>query len=181
MPSVFQLHVVAGGHPRRRCPWFPKLYTTSRARTRASSGNVRTPRGPALNANCRRGNGSDVLRPTPTYRKPKPAPGRCRGCGTRLRIAAGLRECEVCSGVKARLMEASRSGGTSAHQARVVSKRVGLMEFFANSVTVDVSSAAPEMLRAVVACLDASTEEEPLGREPESDLHTVSEGCDEDQ
>ena len=66
-------------------------------------------------------------------------------------------------------------------RTRVVSKRAGLMEVGADSVTVDETSAATEMLRAVMACIDAGTEEEPLGTEPESDPHTVSEGCDEDQ
>ncbi|MBN2560430.1 MAG: NAD-binding protein, partial [Phycisphaerae bacterium] len=66
-------------------------------------------------------------------------------------------------------------------RTRVVSKRAGLMEIGANSVTVDETSAAAEMLRAVVACIDAGPEEAPLGVEPESELHTVSENCDEDQ
>jgi CPA2 family monovalent cation:H+ antiporter-2 len=66
-------------------------------------------------------------------------------------------------------------------RTRVVSRRAGLMEAGANSVTVDETSAAAEMLRAVMACIDAGPEEAPLGTEPESDLHTVSEGCDEDQ
>ena len=55
------------------------------------------------------------------------------------------------------------------------------MEAGAASVTVDETSAATEMLRAVMACIEARTAEEPPGTEPESDLHTVSEGCDEDQ
>ncbi len=68
-----------------------------------------------------------------------------------------------------------------AARTRVVSKRAGLTEVGADSVTVDETSAAAEMLRAVMACLDAGTEEELMGTEPESDLHAVSEGCDEDQ
>jgi CPA2 family monovalent cation:H+ antiporter-2 len=66
-------------------------------------------------------------------------------------------------------------------RTRVVSKKEDLMEAGADSVTVDETSAATEMLRAVMACVDAGTEEEPLGTELESDLHTASEGCDEDQ
>ncbi|MHC4091575.1 MAG: cation:proton antiporter domain-containing protein [Planctomycetota bacterium] len=66
-------------------------------------------------------------------------------------------------------------------RTRVVSKRVGLVEVGANSVTVDETSAAAEMLRAVMACIDAGAEEEPLGTEPESDVHSVSESCDEDE
>ena len=53
-----------------------------------------------------------------------------------------------------------------AARTRVVSKRAGLMEVGADSVTVDETSAASEMLRAVMACLDASTEEEPPHGEP---------------
>ena len=68
-----------------------------------------------------------------------------------------------------------------AARTRVVSKRAGLMEVGANSVTVDETSAATEMLRAVMACLDADAEEEPLPKERESNRHTVSEGGDEDQ
>ncbi|MCH9033084.1 MAG: NAD-binding protein, partial [Planctomycetes bacterium] len=68
-----------------------------------------------------------------------------------------------------------------AARTRVVSKRAGLMEVGADSVTVDETSAAAEMLRAVMARINAGTEQEPLGTEPESDRHTVSEGCDEDQ
>ncbi len=66
-------------------------------------------------------------------------------------------------------------------RTRVVSRRAGLIEVGANSVTVDETSAAAEMLRAVMACIDAGPEEAPLGVEPESELHTVSENCDEDQ
>ncbi len=66
-------------------------------------------------------------------------------------------------------------------RTRVVSKRVGLMKVGADSVTVDETSAAAEMLRAVMACVDAETEQDPQGAEPESDPHAVSEGCDEDQ
>ncbi len=52
-----------------------------------------------------------------------------------------------------------------AARTRVVSKRVGLIEVGANSVTVDESSAASEMLRAVMACIDATTGEElPHGK-----------------
>jgi hypothetical protein len=58
---------------------------------------------------------------------------------------------------------------------------VGLVEVGANSVTVDETSAAAEMLRAVMACIDAGAEEEPLGTEPESDVHSVSESCDGDE
>ncbi len=68
-----------------------------------------------------------------------------------------------------------------AARTRVVSKRAGLIEVGADSVTVDETSAAAQMLRAVMACLNAGTEEEPLGTGPESDLHAVSESCDEDQ
>ena len=68
-----------------------------------------------------------------------------------------------------------------AARTRVVSKRAGLREVGADSVTVDETSAAAQMLRAVMVCINAATEEEPLGTEPETDLHTVSEGCDEDQ
>ncbi|MFQ5591190.1 MAG: NAD-binding protein, partial [Phycisphaerae bacterium] len=68
-----------------------------------------------------------------------------------------------------------------AARTRVVSRRVGLMEVGADSVTVDETSAAAEMLRVVMACLDAGTEEEMLSTDPESDLHTLSERCDEDQ
>ncbi len=68
-----------------------------------------------------------------------------------------------------------------AARTRVVSKRAGLMEVGANSVTVDETSAAAEMLRAVMACIDAGTGDQPLSTEPESDLHAVSEGCDEEQ
>jgi CPA2 family monovalent cation:H+ antiporter-2 len=66
-------------------------------------------------------------------------------------------------------------------RTRVVSRRAGLMEVGANSVTVDETSAAAEMLRAVMACVDADAEEEPLGTEPESDPHAVSENFDEDK
>ena len=66
-------------------------------------------------------------------------------------------------------------------RTRVVSRREDLMEAGADSVTVDETSAATEMLRAVMACIEARTAEEPPGTELESDLHTVSEGCDEDQ
>lgn len=68
-----------------------------------------------------------------------------------------------------------------AARTRVVSKRADLMEVGADSVTVDETSAAGEMLRAVMACIDAGAEQEPLRTEPESDLHTVSEDCEEDQ
>jgi len=60
-------------------------------------------------------------------------------------------------------------------RTRVLSKRVGLIEVGANSVTVDETSAAADMLRAVMACIDARAEEEPQGTGPESDLHAVSE------
>jgi CPA2 family monovalent cation:H+ antiporter-2 len=66
-------------------------------------------------------------------------------------------------------------------RTRVVSKREDLTEAGANSVTVDETTAAAEMLRAVMACIEAGTEEEPLGTEPESDPHAVSENCDEDK
>ncbi len=68
-----------------------------------------------------------------------------------------------------------------AARTRVVSKRAGLIEVGADSVTVDETSAASAMLRAVMARLDASTDEEPLGTESESDLDAVSEGFDEDE
>ena len=68
-----------------------------------------------------------------------------------------------------------------AARTRVLSKRAGLMEVGADSVTVDETSAAAEMLRVVMARINAGTEQEPLGTEPESDRHTVSEGRDEDQ
>ena len=68
-----------------------------------------------------------------------------------------------------------------AARTRVVSKRAGLMEVGADSVTVDETSAAAEMLRVVMARINAGTEQEPLGAEPESDRHTVSENCDEDE
>ncbi|MCH9001995.1 MAG: cation:proton antiporter, partial [Planctomycetes bacterium] len=68
-----------------------------------------------------------------------------------------------------------------AARTRVVSKRAGLMEVGADSVTVDETSAAAEMLRVVMARINAGTEQEPLGTEPESDRHTVSENCDEDE
>ena len=68
-----------------------------------------------------------------------------------------------------------------AARTRVVSKKAGLMEVGADSVTVDEMSAALTMLRAVMACIEAGANEEPLGTEPESDANTVSEGCDEDQ
>ena len=58
-------------------------------------------------------------------------------------------------------------------RTRVVSKRAGLIEVGANSVTVDENSAASEMLRAVMDCIDEGTEEERLTKEPESDLHTA--------
>ncbi len=56
-----------------------------------------------------------------------------------------------------------------AARTRVVSKRAGLVEVGADSVTVDETSAATEMLRAVMACLEAGAEEGPLGTESESD------------
>ena len=68
-----------------------------------------------------------------------------------------------------------------AARTRVLSKRADLMEVGADSVTVDETSAAAEMLRVVMARINAGTEQEPLGTEPESDRHTVSEGRDEDQ
>ncbi len=68
-----------------------------------------------------------------------------------------------------------------AARTRVVSKRAGLTEAGADSVTVDETSAAAEMLRAVMACIDAGAEEEVPGTEPESDRHAVSEGGDEDR
>ena len=68
-----------------------------------------------------------------------------------------------------------------AARTRVVSKRSGLMEIGADSVTVDETSAATEMLRAVMACIDVGAEEKPPGTKPESDLHAVSENCDEEQ
>ena len=64
-----------------------------------------------------------------------------------------------------------------AARTRVVSKRAGLMEVGANSVTVDETSAAAEMLRAVMACLDAGKGDQPLSTEPESDLRAKSESC----
>ncbi|MFQ5494671.1 MAG: cation:proton antiporter [Phycisphaerae bacterium] len=59
-----------------------------------------------------------------------------------------------------------------AARTRVVSKREGLIEVGADSVTVDETSAAAEMLRAVMARIRAGTEEEPPGTEPESDCGT---------
>ena len=67
-----------------------------------------------------------------------------------------------------------------AARARVVSKRGGLREVGADSVTVDETSAATDMLRAVMDCIDADEGEGPLARRPEADLHTVPDGYDED-
>ncbi len=66
-----------------------------------------------------------------------------------------------------------------AARTRVVSERVRLMEAGADSVTVDETSAAAEMLRAVMARIEEGTKKEPPGPEPESDPHAVSENCDE--
>ena len=53
-----------------------------------------------------------------------------------------------------------------AARTRVVSKRAGLIEVGSNSVTVDETSAAAEMLRAVMACIDATSREELPHRDP---------------
>lgn len=68
-----------------------------------------------------------------------------------------------------------------AARTRVVSKQAGLMEVGADSVTVDETCAADEMLRAVMACVDVGLEGEPAGTEPEPDQHAVSKGRDKDQ
>ena len=68
-----------------------------------------------------------------------------------------------------------------AARTRVVSKRAGLMEVGADSVTVDETSAAAEMLHAVMARIDAGTEQQPPGTKPQSKQHAVTETRDEDQ
>ncbi len=68
-----------------------------------------------------------------------------------------------------------------AARTRVVSKQVGLIEVGADSVTVDETSAAAEMLRAVMECLDSGTGGQAPGTTRKVDLNTVSENCDEDE
>ena len=61
-----------------------------------------------------------------------------------------------------------------AARTRVVNKRAGLMEVGADSVTVDETSAATEMLRAVMARIEVGKERAAPVTKPESGLHTVS-------
>ncbi len=68
-----------------------------------------------------------------------------------------------------------------AARTRVVSKRAGLLEVGANSVTVDESSAATEMLRAVMGCLNPGAREEPTVRQLETGMPPDSESCNEDE
>ncbi len=62
-----------------------------------------------------------------------------------------------------------------AARTRVVSKRAGLIEVGADSVTVDENSAALDMLNAVMAGIDAEKNKEPSETYPNADLYTVSE------
>ena len=61
-----------------------------------------------------------------------------------------------------------------AARTRVVSKRAGIIEVGADSVTVDETSAAAEMLRAVMDRIGSNMESERLGNELQSDERGAS-------
>ncbi len=86
---------------------------------------------------------------------------------------AVLRSCVVARARASDLFIAART--------RVVSKRAGLMEVGADSVTVDETCAADEMLRAVMVCVDGVTRDEQMVTRLESEIHTVSGSCNEDK
>jgi K+:H+ antiporter len=66
-----------------------------------------------------------------------------------------------------------------AARTRVLSKKAGIMEVGADSVTVDETSAATEMLRAVMIRLDTDSEETPQRQNTESDAPPDSENRDD--
>ncbi len=80
---------------------------------------------------------------------------------------AVLRACAVARQLASKVFIAART--------RVVSKQAGLMEVGANSVTVDETAAATEMLRAVMSGLDTGTKAERLQTVSESDEHVIQE------
>jgi K+:H+ antiporter len=67
-----------------------------------------------------------------------------------------------------------------AARTRVVSKRSALTAVGADSVTVDETSAAAEMLRAVMACLEDDKADISPGTKPGRELHTVAEDSNEE-